>query len=197
MTLMTKDRVDALRELGLPLLASQTDIRAAWKRRAFETHPDRETGSEDDFARVRAAYDLLRRETSRPVSQVRRPSVEARIREISEDWKRACRTALETGEAPTVLWTSWLAALAHREALHVPSATRRRGRHVAYLVPTKLGKGTNRVAVPVGELEDPLRMKVKVLQFTSDRTGGGRIDVPEEVVAALFPGARSVELHFG
>ncbi len=198
MALITRDRADALRALGLPPLASQADIRAAWKRLAFETHPDRICGSESDFSRIRAAYDLLRRETSRPVSQIPpRPRVETRVTEIAADVQRLCRETLERREAPAVLWTSWLAALSNREHVHVASAIRRSGRRIAYLVPTPLGKGTNRVSVPAGDLEDPRRMRPRVLQFTWDATGSGRVEIPAEVVSALFPGARSVHLHFG
>jgi hypothetical protein len=197
MSLITKDKVDALRALGLQPMADQREIRAAWKRLAFETHPDRDGGSEADFAKVRAAYDMLRREVSRPVSRARpRPSVETRLTEIPAPLRGQCRDALSGGEAPTVLWTTWLAALSNRETVHVPAVIRRRGRQLSYLVPTPLGKGVNRVALPTGELEDPRNISVRVLQFTHDRAGGGRIDIPETVVTELFPGARSVTLEF-
>lgn len=197
MALITRDRADALRALGLSPLASQGDIRAAWKRLAFETHPDRAEGSEEDFARIRGAYELLRRESSRPVSQLPpRPSVETRVTEISEEVRTLCESALEGG-SPTVLWTSWIAALTNVRRTHVPAAIRRRGRQIAYLVPTPLGKGVNRIALPVGELEDPRRISARVVEFTAEKPGPGRIEIPAETVAALFSGARSVHLHFG
>jgi len=198
MALVTRDRADALRALGLPLLASHEDIRAAWKRLAFETHPDGLRGNEDEFARIRAAYDLLRRPMSRPVSRVpSRPAVETRVTEISEAVQSLCRDALTRGDTPVVLWTSWLSALTNREQTHLPTAIRRCGRQIAYLMPTPLEKGVNRVAVPEGELEDPRTVRARVLQFTSEGSGPGRIGVPAEVVAAMFSGARSVHLHFG
>ncbi len=197
MGLITKDKVDALRALGLQPMADQHEIRAAWKRLAFETHPDRDGGSEADFARVRAAYDMLRREASRPVSRTRpRPSVETRVTEIPTRLRGQCRDALAGDEPPAVLWTTWLAALSNRETVHVPTVIRRRGRQVSYLVPTALGKGVNRVALPTGELEDPRHISVRVIQFTHDRNGGGRVDIPDKVVADLFPGARAVTLEF-
>lgn len=53
----------ALKSLGLDPEASATaeDVRAAWRRMALETHPDRPNGSPEAFTRARTAYTLLRR----------------------------------------------------------------------------------------------------------------------------------------
>ena len=57
------ERVNALagaREiLGVGHRASVDEIRAAWKRLAFETHPDRNGGTRTAFDRAKAAYALL------------------------------------------------------------------------------------------------------------------------------------------
>jgi hypothetical protein len=79
----------------------------------------------------------------------------------------------------------------------VPHAVRRQGRQVSYLVPTPLAKGANRVAVPVGDLLDPRRVTSKLVRVNSARNGPGRVEVPDEVREALFPGARSVSIEFG
>ena len=52
---------DARRLLGVPLgPLADSEIKAAWKRAAFATHPDR-GGSAHDFARVSDAAALLKR----------------------------------------------------------------------------------------------------------------------------------------
>lgn len=51
---------DALRTLGISRDASIEDIRAAYRRRARVTHPDRHGGSDaDEFRAVQAAYERL------------------------------------------------------------------------------------------------------------------------------------------
>jgi hypothetical protein len=53
------------------------------------------------------------------------------------------------------------------------------------------------VAVPVGDLLDPRRVTSKLVRVTSARRGPGRVEVPDDVREALFPGARSVSIEFG
>lgn len=45
--------------LGVPLSASQAEIKAAYKKRAFETHPDRNPNSEELFKLINEAYQVL------------------------------------------------------------------------------------------------------------------------------------------
>ena len=45
--------------LGVPPTASQSEIRAAYRRLALEHHPDRNTRGVDRMARVNAAYAVL------------------------------------------------------------------------------------------------------------------------------------------
>jgi len=106
---------DALKALGLSGQARPGEIRAAWKRLAFETHPDRNGGALDAFAEARAAYDLLasqlpaRQETgaAQPrgpsgsgadrVAMGRRPSVAGKVTEFPEATLERCRALLEDG----------------------------------------------------------------------------------------------------
>lgn len=50
--------------LGIPETASDDAIKAAWHKRAQETHPDK-GGRQEDFVRAKEAYDVLRDASSR------------------------------------------------------------------------------------------------------------------------------------
>jgi hypothetical protein len=109
--------------------------------------------------------------------------------------RAACRALLDEG-APA-LEAPQRGDGAQEARDHVPHAIRRQGRQVAYLVPTPLAKGSNRVAVPVGDLLDPRRITSKLVRVNSARQGPGRVEVPDDVREELFPGARSVSIEFG
>lgn len=50
---------DPFQVLGVSRDATPEAVKAAYRRRAQETHPDREGGSVEAFQTVRAAYDVL------------------------------------------------------------------------------------------------------------------------------------------
>ncbi len=194
MTGTVNGRADALRTLGLKHRATAADVRQAFRRLAFETHPDRHAGQDDAFARIREAYEILRDGDGAATAAPARPTLEPRVSDVSDAMRAACRALLEEGTA----------ALEGPEALgsgaardHVPHAIRRQGRVVSYLVPTPLAEGPNRVALPVGDLLDPRRVTSKLVRVTSRHDGPGRVEVPEAVREELFPGARSVSIEFG
>jgi molecular chaperone DnaJ len=56
-----KDRVEALKVLGLPRRARAEEIRAAYIRLARELHPDVNPAGAAEFPRIAAAYEILRR----------------------------------------------------------------------------------------------------------------------------------------
>jgi hypothetical protein len=59
-----RDRVEALRTLGLPRRARAEEVRATYLRLARELHPDLCPGDEERaarFQRIATAYELLRR----------------------------------------------------------------------------------------------------------------------------------------
>lgn len=53
--------------LGIDRDASQEDVRAAFRRRALETHPDKTGGADAEFRAVSEAYNVLRDPTSRRI----------------------------------------------------------------------------------------------------------------------------------
>jgi hypothetical protein len=189
-------RAEALKTLGLLGWASADDIRAAFRRRAFETHPDRHAGKEEEFARVCAAYEVLRDRRATSVMAPVRPRTEVRVSSLPDEVMRRCREMLDEDMAPATATAPVAVGDMGDCRDHVPTAVRRQGRRVAYLVTTPLAKGANRVAVPVGEFEDPRRITSKLVRVNSARRGPGRVDVPDEVREELFPGTRSVSIHF-
>lgn len=171
---------EAFRILGLAPGAAPEEVRAAFRRLAFETHPDRNAGKEDMFARIRAAYEYLR---DGPVKATpSRPATEERVMPVSPEMADACRARLAT------------AARCDRE--HVPDALLRQGRRVAYMISTPLAVGLNQIAVPVADRDDPRRLATALLRVRSAKEGPGRVEVPEAICAEQFPGVRSVTLHF-
>ena len=192
---MVRSRFDALRILGLAPQASSGDVRSAFRRLAFATHPDRAAGHDDEFARIREAYEMLRGGAEGPASAApARPSLEVRVSVVPDETQAACR-ALLAEQTPALAGPG--ASLTGADRDHVPVAVRRKGRQVAYLVPTPLARGTNCVAVPVGDLDDPRRIISKLVRVNSARSGAGRVEVPDDVREAMFPGARSVSIEFG
>lgn len=63
--------VDPYDVLGVSAGATDEEIRAAWRRRAFDTHPDRGGGG-GAFRRVQEAYDVLRDPGRRQLHDLRR-----------------------------------------------------------------------------------------------------------------------------
>lgn len=195
MTGMLRSRFDAFRVLGLAPQADAADVRSAFRRLAFATHPDRASGRDDEFSRVREAYEMLRNAGEGPVSAApARPSLEVRVSIVPDEMQEACRALLAEQNRALAGPGEQAGGL---DRHHVPVAIRRKGRQVAYLVPTALAKGTNCVAVPVGDLADPRRQRSELVRVNSARQGAGRVEVPDEVREALFPGARSVVIEFG
>jgi DnaJ-class molecular chaperone len=59
------------RTLGLPRTASVAEIKAAWRRRALQTHPDVSTSSsETEFLAAKLAYERALEIANRPVQKV-------------------------------------------------------------------------------------------------------------------------------
>ena len=81
-------RAAAFDALGVDHSAGPGEIRDAWRRAAFQEHPDHAGGNDADFAKAKAAYDVLRQDgRAAPAgsdanardSKPRRPSMKARV----------------------------------------------------------------------------------------------------------------------
>ncbi len=199
-----REVADASDLLGISAHAGELEIRKAWKRRAFEMHPDRGMGTNDELVEINRAYELLRsRRLSRPIdvgqasnadaapirerataAKPPRPSLRTRDIAISRDDAAECEARLV--DAPTIDATD-----------HVPHTIQRTGRSVTYIVSSALEAGSNRIAVPTGFLVDTRKVAPVVVTFVTATMGALSYRLPEDTRARLFPGAASVTIRFG
>ena len=182
------DRAGAAALLKVPLSANQGEIRQAWKRRAFEMHPDRGHSTAEEFVALNEAYEHLlegaepaEAPTSITPGRPTRPSIDKRVDPISEEAQAMCQKHLE------------------ENGLHgsVAIMVRRSGRRVSYIIESPMAEGANHVVVAAGELENRRGARPIVVEFESPDGGKGTFDVPCDLRSDLFPGARSVRMHFG
>lgn len=180
--------------LGVDENASQEEIRQAYKEQAFAHHPDRKNGSAKDLQSINAAYETLTRDTPAPaekkaqrVSPSRvssRQMIQPRVSVIDE-------VTLARGKA-------LLAEVPNDDARdHVATVIRQEGRKLTFLIPTRLSKGRNRVAVPADVVASRTNLATKVITFRTGNSGRGQIRVPDERVRMDFSGAHEVILQFG
>ena len=67
-------RANALEVLRLTGHPDKEDIRAAFKQLVFDKHPDRGEGTDDEFARINAAYALLKEDKGFTAADMLRPA---------------------------------------------------------------------------------------------------------------------------
>lgn len=115
---------------------------------------------------------------------VTRPRIMARVDPIDPDILNECYLLLARQDGAAA-------------ADHVPVKVIRSGRELVFSVPTRLEKGTNRVALPTTMLGDPARHAPTILTCVSKGAGPGDIEVPEGIRIRVFPGARIVRIRFG
>lgn len=211
----TRAKSVALQALGLGLYANPTEIRDAWRRIAFETHPDRNAEAQAEFARAKEAYDFLRNEIpggldgaggvwGRPRSAVQkvasRPAIMSRITRLPDGAVDECAAMLSADVPPPLVIDlrggDHGAADPARATDHVPAAVHRHGRHLTFIVEAPTGRGLNRVALPTALLEDRRKVRPVVVCFEARVEGEGEVRLPDQVVASVFPGARGVEVRF-
>ena len=190
--------------LGVATHATEVELHSAWKKLAFELHPDRGTGTSHEMANVNAAYNFLRTRSrqdypgaaqtdvtapKKPMSphiapkRVRpRPAVSAKVTPLTELIEARCRKALNENGAT--------------QADHVPEAIRRRGREMEYIVTTPLAKGVNRMALPIFDCSSAHESKIRTITFSASNGGSGTFTIPEHLRRDLFAGARDVRIHF-
>lgn len=216
---------EAQRILGVGEFASQKEIRSAWRALVFDMHPDMRNGDNDEFTRVQTAYERLRRTpaaaeirreydptTDAPLPGMEvgaaapcRPSrhaIRTRIEDLSPAARALCEQILRDGSDERTLDRTITAEFSAEEEAeidnlfgHVPSSIRRKGRRVSYFVKAPLAAGQNRVAVPT-TLSGGRKPKAKLMTFDVAEEGAGSVEVPDHVRDSIFPGARSVRIHF-
>ena len=200
---------DAQEILGVATHATEVELRNAWKKLAFEMHPDRGSGSSHELANINAAYNLLKnrsrqafpvpgsafpgpansapakkpaRRNSSPNGVHPRRVTKARITELTELVAARCRKMLDDG--------------GETQADHLPEAIRRCGREIEYLVATQLAKGVNRIALPICDYRGTRQSTIRTITFSASDSGSGTFTIPDHLRHDLFPGARTVRIHF-
>ncbi len=180
----------ALSTLGLSSTVSLEDVRVAYRNIARQRHPDLVAEDVSDFAEVNAAYDYIRKnakelgipERTHPSHpSVRRPSISATELDLTESDISECQTALEDYDCASS---------------HVPVSIRRRGRNLTYIVKSQPNSGTNLIAVPTGALVDSRRVMPQLVSVKDSDIENGAYDVPANLCAELFPGAKAITIKF-
>ena len=197
-------RTEAYDTLGLSLQATRSEIRKAYRDLAFAKHPDRNPDGAKEFSRITAAYKFVcdhaeewgiidapeparepRSGSPRSISPrrvVSRPSLKATEEEFDASTQAECERFLE--------------ASGGTGAQHVPSAVYRMGRNLTYNVPTPMMKGRNEVALPTGMLVDSRKTLPKLVICDFRDAHGCMFEIPEDVCAEHFPGARRIQIRF-
>lgn len=195
-------RSAALDALGLSGSASPEDIRNAWRRLAFKTHPDKMAGEATAFLKAKTAFEYLGGKDktfgasgkcepafeARPAGAARRPrprpGIVAQTEPLGKDDIVSGRALLEND--PVEGATD-----------HVVEALERQGRSLVYMVPGAAGAGLNRVALPAAILSG-YRGKVRPTVVTFELVGASADEyvIPDETRHAMFPGARGVRIRF-
>jgi DnaJ-domain-containing protein 1 len=80
-----RERVEALRTLGLPRRARADEVRTAYLALARQLHPDVNPGGTARFQEIAAAYELLRRYHRQPTEAID-PARRQKPPEFDERW---------------------------------------------------------------------------------------------------------------
>ncbi len=195
----------AFETLGVAADATRMDIRQAYRMLAFKKHPDQHPECGDEFSRITEAYrficdhadelgivDGVPANDPEPVSgangsavtprRVSRPTLQATEEEFDAQTQADCEAHIEDqgGEG------TW----------HIAKAVYRMGRNLTYYVATPLTKGRNEVVLPTGMLVDSRKTLPKIVAFDYRDATAGCFELPEDVCAAHFPGARKIQIRF-
>lgn len=194
-------RAQAFTVLGVAASASRDDIRQAYRKLAFDKHPDRNPETSEEFARITEAYQFVTdhadelgivepdaheraaNSTSTPRPGVKRPTLQASQKKFGPVTIAECQKLLEDEGEPG--------------AWHVATEVYRVGRNLTYFVPSKLEKGRNEIAFPTGMLADSRRPMPRIIAIDSSEASGGFYKMDDDICAEHFPGARSIQIRFG
>lgn len=94
--------------LGVSPSASATEIKAAYRRRVNETHPDK-GGDPAEFIRVRAAYEILMAYLSEAIGEEEAP-LPPELRAVIDEIVRLFRAELAYADQETARWLDWFHA---------------------------------------------------------------------------------------
>lgn len=212
-------RAQALQSLGVSPGADAQEIRTAWKRAAFTSHPDKADGDLSAFITAKRAYEFLNgsgdgdsfvidepapEPTAEPEEPQRpRPKATGRVVAFSDELRASCDALLAETlgpglDHPAVVSLDGLLAQLPGAPItdHVAKSVLKKGRELTYLIDSDLVRGINRVALPMALLENPKRPKLHVITFLFDDNGAFEMDLPKETLCDIGRGERRVVLRF-
>lgn len=212
-------RAQALQSLGVSPGADAQEIRTAWKRAAFTSHPDNAGGDLSAFIKAKRAYEFLNGtgdldsfvvddpapepEVTPDEPQRARPKATGRVTAFSDEVLAKCTDLLAETEGPglkhpaVVSLDGLLAQLPGAPITdHVATRVLKKGRELTYIIDSDLVRGINRVAVPTALLENPKRPQLKVITFLFDENGAFEMDIPQATLADIGRGERQMTLRF-
>lgn len=193
-------RVDALRCLGLERMPSDNVLRAAWKRRVLETHPDSEGGSAFAFRQVQAAFEFLKENgtpddasvydddfpampmTKRP----RRGIQSSRIIHFSAELRQQCQAALSHHSRKFDTCPS----------LKTPTSIQIDRGTVRFLFGEHLTPSEMLLALPVKNFSDPASALISFVKCRTNTEGFGVIDLGTKMMRKHFPRRHEIVAFF-
>ena len=201
-------RAQAFTVLGVAASASRNDIRQAYRKLAFDKHPDHNPDASAEFVRITEAYrfvtenadelgienDIAPEPKPEPAAEAKSEAPRATMRRVSRPQVQASETNFDKDTLDECQ------ALLDEEGgpgtLHVASAVYRVGRSLTFFVPTALAKERNEVAVPTGMLMDSRHVMPRIIAFDAREAAGGFFEMDKETCAEHFPGARNIQIRF-
>ena len=177
-----KAKAEAAAMLSVPISATQDELKLAWKRKAFQVHPDKMDGDETAFMEAQDAYAFMQdfaSETPSPRGRVRpsRPVAGGITTDIPRDTVSAFQGILA----------------AHNLQGKVPGKVRVAGRQLSYVLDTALKSGDTHLVLSkpgTGERRD--EYKPFVVAISALETSARGLHLPRKMVADRFPGSSSV-----
>lgn len=185
---------DALATLGITGTPNRSEIKKAYRQTVKSRHPDRGLGTSEELMKINEAFEYLMETTELS---------EARVRSTPMDWEATVHRPTKKNCVETVFDAPALAACQtlHDEddtlaaARHVATRMLREGRSLTFVVPSKAGRGTNRITLATTDLAGRAGKPV-ILTVRSMDIVDSLAEVPPSIVARLFPGAKSVSIAF-
>lgn len=192
-------RNQAFEVLGVPLYATKSEIRQAYRDLAFRKHPDQHPECGNEFSRITEAYRFIC-DNAEELGVVDRPEPED-VSNVNAGPRRVSRPSIKASESEFDAATmseceAYLDDCVYEGTSHIASAIYRKGRNLTYFVKTPLAKGRNAVVIPTGMLADARKTLPKMIVFDFRDAHGGFFEMPEDTCAEHFPGARKIQIRF-